>query len=142
MNLIEVFYPVITKKLHYKQKYTRDDKITSCIVQKLTQQLWDIIAMYYNFMDHKISKLFKKLVLEKYSQNSEAQSIPTPVKRYISDLYIEKSWSSNDRIYQDVRCWKQQFTFTQYDTKIIADFKRVVKTNVHARQKMRPSQDE
>ena len=39
MNLIEVFYPVITKKLHYKQKYTRDDKITSCIVQNLTQQL-------------------------------------------------------------------------------------------------------
>ena len=35
MNLIEVFYPSITEKLHYKQKYTIYEKMTRRIVHNL-----------------------------------------------------------------------------------------------------------
>ena len=89
MNLIEMFYPIITKKLHYKQKDTIDEKITRYIVQNLKQHLWDTIEMYYNLIGNKILELFKNIVLENYCENSEAYFIATPVKGYITDVYIE-----------------------------------------------------
>ena len=61
-----------------------------------------------------------------YSEKINVQSIPSPVQTYITDLYIEKSWASHCRMNQDIRFVKSSFSLSKNDTKIIANFKRVV----------------
>ena len=84
--------------------------------------------MYYNFIDHKISDLFKRLVLEMYSEKINVQSIPSPVQTYIAGLYIEKSWASHCRMNQEIRFVENLYKLSQDDTKIVTNFKKVVKT--------------